>query len=176
MSFFWGGGHKWKEFIAKKNITYQYVNKLHFPPQCLISGIELETFLLLTYFPTYLPIYRTYFFHNGLQRWNHILTQLKFIHNRVITSVVQFFLFKLFKRRWKHLEKILMYVKGTLYPWLSLLKLGGILCLLLKGWEGYSHIFPNSRISEPNSKTKSRLIHRLHTPPMQSWVQNFTTH
>jgi hypothetical protein len=32
-------------------------------------------------FPTYLPIYETYFLQNWLPRGNQILTQLRFIHN-----------------------------------------------------------------------------------------------
>ncbi len=37
---------------------------------------KLFTYLLVTYFPTYLPIYETYFLQNWLSRWNQILTQL----------------------------------------------------------------------------------------------------
>jgi hypothetical protein len=39
------------------------------------------------YFPTYLPISETYFLQNWLPRWNHILTQLRFIHNWVISGI-----------------------------------------------------------------------------------------
>jgi hypothetical protein len=36
-------------------------------------------YLLVTYFPTYVPIYKTYFLQNWLPRWNQILTQVRFI-------------------------------------------------------------------------------------------------
>jgi len=43
---------------------------------------------LVTYFLTNLPIYETYYFlQNRLRRWNQILTQLRFIHNRVIMGI-----------------------------------------------------------------------------------------
>ncbi len=45
------------------------------------------TYLIVTYFATYLPIYETYFLHNWLPRWNHILTHLRFIHNWVIRGI-----------------------------------------------------------------------------------------
>ncbi len=37
-----------------------------------------STYLVVTYFPTYLPIYDTYFLQNWLPRFNQILTQLRF--------------------------------------------------------------------------------------------------
>jgi hypothetical protein len=46
-----------------------------------------STYLVVTYFPTYLPMYETYLLQNWLPRWNQILTQLKFIHNWVITGI-----------------------------------------------------------------------------------------
>jgi len=46
-----------------------------------------STYLEVVYFPTYLPIYETYFLQNWLPRWNQILTQLRFIHNWVITDI-----------------------------------------------------------------------------------------
>jgi hypothetical protein len=46
-----------------------------------------STYLIITYFPTYLSIYETYFLHNWLQRWNKIFTQLRFIHNWVIMGI-----------------------------------------------------------------------------------------
>jgi hypothetical protein len=46
-----------------------------------------STYLVVTYFPTYRAIYETYFLQNWLPRWNQILTQLKFIHNWVITGI-----------------------------------------------------------------------------------------
>jgi hypothetical protein len=46
-----------------------------------------STYLVITYFPTYLPIYETYFLHNWLPRWNQMLTQLMFIHNLVIIGI-----------------------------------------------------------------------------------------
>jgi uncharacterized protein Usg len=46
-----------------------------------------STYLVVTYFPTYLPMYETYFLQNWFPQWNQILTQLKFIHNRVITGI-----------------------------------------------------------------------------------------
>jgi hypothetical protein len=42
-----------------------------------------STYLVIIYFPTYLSLYETYFLHNWLPRWNHILTQLRFTHNWV---------------------------------------------------------------------------------------------
>jgi hypothetical protein len=42
-----------------------------------------STCLVVIYFHTYVPIYKTYLLQNRLPRWNHILTQLGFIHNRV---------------------------------------------------------------------------------------------
>jgi hypothetical protein len=39
------------------------------------------TYLVVTYFPTYLLIYDTYFMQNWLPGLNQILTQLRFIHN-----------------------------------------------------------------------------------------------
>jgi hypothetical protein len=44
-------------------------------------------YLVITYFPTYLHIYETYFLQNWLPRWNQILTQLRFIHIWVITGI-----------------------------------------------------------------------------------------
>jgi len=44
-------------------------------------------YLIVTYFPTYLAIYGTYCLQNWLRRWNKILTQLRFIHNWVITGI-----------------------------------------------------------------------------------------
>ncbi len=41
-----------------------------------------STYLVGANFPTYLPIYETYFLQNWLPRLNHILTQLRFNHNR----------------------------------------------------------------------------------------------
>jgi hypothetical protein len=38
-----------------------------------------STYLIVTYFPTYLTIYETYFLQNRWPRWNQILTHLKFI-------------------------------------------------------------------------------------------------
>ncbi len=46
-----------------------------------------STYLEVAYFPTYLPMYETYFLQNWLPRWNQILTQLRFIHNWVITDI-----------------------------------------------------------------------------------------
>jgi hypothetical protein len=46
-----------------------------------------STYLVVTYFLTYLPMYETYFLHNWLSRLNQILTQLGFIHNWVIMGV-----------------------------------------------------------------------------------------
>jgi len=40
-----------------------------------------STYLVVTYFPTYLPIYETYFLQNWLPKFNQILTQLRFSHN-----------------------------------------------------------------------------------------------
>jgi hypothetical protein len=48
------------------------------------------TYLIVTYFPTYLPTYETYFLRNWLPRWNQILTRLRSMHNWVITKVVPF--------------------------------------------------------------------------------------
>jgi hypothetical protein len=47
-----------------------------------------STYIVVTYFPTYLPIYEAYFSQNWLPRWNQILTQLSFIHNWVITGIL----------------------------------------------------------------------------------------
>jgi hypothetical protein len=44
-----------------------------------------SNYLVVIYLPTYK--YETYFLANWLPRWNHILTQLKFIHNWVITGI-----------------------------------------------------------------------------------------
>ncbi len=44
-------------------------------------------YLVVTYFPTYLPIYETYLLQNWLPRWNRILTQLRFIYNWVIMGI-----------------------------------------------------------------------------------------
>jgi hypothetical protein len=44
------------------------------------------TYLVVAYFLTYLPIFQTYFLQKWLPRWNQILTQLRFIHNWVITG------------------------------------------------------------------------------------------
>ncbi len=46
-----------------------------------------STYVVITYFPTYLPIYETYFLQNWISGWNQILTQLRFIHNWVITGI-----------------------------------------------------------------------------------------
>jgi hypothetical protein len=46
-----------------------------------------STYLVITYFPTYLPIYETYFLQTWLLRWNQILTQVRFIHNWVIMDI-----------------------------------------------------------------------------------------
>ncbi len=48
---------------------------------------KASTYLVGTYFPTYLPTYETYFLQNWLPRWNWILTQLRFIHNWVLMGV-----------------------------------------------------------------------------------------
>jgi len=48
---------------------------------------RLSTYLKVAYFPTYLPMYETYFLQDWLPRWNQILTQLRFIHNWVITDI-----------------------------------------------------------------------------------------
>ncbi len=47
-------------------------------------SIDLE----VAYFPTYLPIYETYCLQDWLPRWNQMLTQLRYIHNWVITDGV----------------------------------------------------------------------------------------
>jgi hypothetical protein len=46
-----------------------------------------STYLVVTYFPTYLPVSETYFFQNWLPTWNQRLTQLRFIHNWVIVGI-----------------------------------------------------------------------------------------
>ncbi len=46
-----------------------------------------STHLVIIYFPTYPLLYETYFLWNRLPRWNHKLTQLRFIHNWVITGI-----------------------------------------------------------------------------------------
>jgi hypothetical protein len=46
-----------------------------------------STYLEVAYFRTYLLIYKTYFLQNWLSRWNQRLTQLRFIHNWVITDI-----------------------------------------------------------------------------------------
>ncbi len=56
------------------------------------TGIDYKpsTYLPSSYlFSTYLPIYisQTYFLQNWLLSWNQILTQLRFIHNWVITGI-----------------------------------------------------------------------------------------
>jgi hypothetical protein len=43
--------------------------------------------LVVAYFPTYLPIYETYFLQKWLPRWNQILTQMRLIHNWVTLAV-----------------------------------------------------------------------------------------
>ncbi len=50
-----------------------------------------KTYLPSCYLFSYLSIYifETYFLPNWLPRWNHIQTQLKFIHNRIITGILQ---------------------------------------------------------------------------------------
>ncbi len=49
------------------------------------------TYLVVTYFPTYLPTYlynmRLISVQNWLPRWNQRLTQLRFIHDWVITGI-----------------------------------------------------------------------------------------
>jgi len=45
-----------------------------------------STYPVVTYFPTYLPIYETYILQNWLPRWNQILTQLRFIQDWVING------------------------------------------------------------------------------------------
>jgi hypothetical protein len=48
---------------------------------CLLL-FKSSNYLVIAYFPTHVPTYRTYFLLNGLARWNQILlTLLKFIHN-----------------------------------------------------------------------------------------------
>jgi hypothetical protein len=44
-------------------------------------------YLVVTYFLTYLPTHETYFLQNWLPSWNQILTQLRFIHNWIITDI-----------------------------------------------------------------------------------------
>ncbi len=47
-----------------------------------------STYLFIYFLPTYLPMFRTHFLQNGLLKvktW--ILTQLKFIHNGVISGI-----------------------------------------------------------------------------------------
>jgi hypothetical protein len=46
-----------------------------------------STYLVIAYFPTYLPTYETYFLQNWLLKQNQILTQLRFIHNWVLTGI-----------------------------------------------------------------------------------------
>jgi hypothetical protein len=46
-----------------------------------------STYLVVTYFLTYAPIYMTYFITDELPRWNHSLTQLMFIHNWATTGI-----------------------------------------------------------------------------------------
>jgi hypothetical protein len=47
-----------------------------------------STYPLVTYFPTYLPIYdEAYFLQNWLQRCKQILPQLRFIENCVIMGI-----------------------------------------------------------------------------------------
>jgi hypothetical protein len=50
-----------------------------------------KTYLPSCYLFSYLSIYifETYFLPNWLPRWKHIQTQLKFIHNWVITGILQ---------------------------------------------------------------------------------------
>jgi hypothetical protein len=48
-----------------------------------------STYLAVTYFPTYLPIYGTYYLQNWLPRWNQILSQLTFIHNWVLMGIMK---------------------------------------------------------------------------------------
>jgi len=38
-----------------------------------------STYLVVTYFLTYLPMYEAYFLQNLLAMWNQILAQLRFI-------------------------------------------------------------------------------------------------
>jgi hypothetical protein len=45
------------------------------------------SYIVITHVPTYLPTCETYFVQNWLPRWNQILTQLRFIHNWVITGI-----------------------------------------------------------------------------------------
>ncbi len=45
------------------------------------------TYLIMPYFPTYLPRYETYFLQNWSPRWNQILIQLWFIHNWIIMGI-----------------------------------------------------------------------------------------
>jgi hypothetical protein len=44
-------------------------------------------YLEVAYFPTYLPMFETYFLQNWLPRWDQIVTQLRFIRNWVITDI-----------------------------------------------------------------------------------------
>jgi hypothetical protein len=37
-----------------------------------------STYLVVTYFPTYLPIYGAYFLQNGLPRWNQNINPVEF--------------------------------------------------------------------------------------------------
>jgi hypothetical protein len=46
-----------------------------------------STYLVITYFPTYLPIYETYFLTKLVTKVKPNLTQLKFIHNWVIMGI-----------------------------------------------------------------------------------------
>ncbi len=47
------------------------------------------SYLVVAYFPNYLPIYETYLLQNWLPRWNQILTQLRFIHNCWVIMGIQ---------------------------------------------------------------------------------------
>jgi hypothetical protein len=49
--------------------------------------LKPSTYLVVTYFPTYLTIYETYILQNWLPRWNQILTQLRFIQDWVIMDI-----------------------------------------------------------------------------------------
>jgi hypothetical protein len=62
---------------------------LYMKPICYLFSY-LSTYiwnLFVTYFSNYLPICGTYFLQNWLPRWNHTLTQLRFIHNWVISGI-----------------------------------------------------------------------------------------
>jgi hypothetical protein len=63
---------------------------------CLLYRLVVKTALIyvwtiyvlvVTYFPTYLPVSETYFFENWLPTWNQRLTQLRFIHNWVMVGI-----------------------------------------------------------------------------------------